>query len=151
MLSALRAIGAYRQRDGNDRIRRMKLEVERHPDGHAKYYLAIILWEENDLVEAQQLATPLLEESPEDFYLLAICLSYYLQTGDAPRIDELARRLAVAKNPARFDRVIYPVLNVLLSPLWLFGYRRRTTKYADGLDAWADWAREYVRVNPVDV
>jgi hypothetical protein len=148
MRATFRVLDAYRVRDNHDRIRALKAEADRDPHGHGKFFLAIALWEEDDLNGAYELAKPLLEESPEVFDLLAICLAFHLRSGDEREADTYARRLAVAGNPGRSLRFFTSLMNVLTLPLRLAGFGRFSHAYADVLDAWAQWAHDYVVSHP---
>jgi len=140
-------MNAYFQRDRADRIRALRDEAERRPEGLGRHLLAVAFWEEGNLDEAFRLAEPLLQETPQNFDLLLICLTFHLKYDNEQQIDAYARRLAVARSPGKLLRTGTVVLNIILFPFRLLGLRPRSHDYADVLDSWSQWAREYVKEN----
>jgi hypothetical protein len=144
MWSFLRIVRAFRHRDSGGRIRALRREAARDPQGSAAWILAIELWEKGELAEAHGLAEAILEREPADFYCLAICLDYQIRAGDSERILEYARRLTAADAPVGFRRRPGAIANGALTPLRILGNGRSVRETADVLNRWARWAQDYV-------
>jgi hypothetical protein len=144
VLSTIRIIRAYGKHDGSDRILALRQEAAKKPHGTALYVLANVLWEEGEIAEANQLAEGFLKENPTDFNMLVICLDFQIRANDPTAILELAHRVAAARKPSRLRRMG----SIIAAPrTWsarLLGRGRRSRTWAEALDEWADWARDYV-------
>jgi hypothetical protein len=147
MLSTVRIIRGYGKRERSDRILALRQEVAKEPDGAALYVLANVLWEEGEIVEANQLAESFLKESPTDFNMLVICLDFQARGNDSKAILDLAHRVAAARKPSRLRRVGSILAAPRTWPARLLGRGRRGRTWSEALDAWADWARDYINSN----
>jgi hypothetical protein len=145
MWSFLRVVRALRHRDSSGRIRTLRAEAARDPQGSAAWILAIELWENGEIVEARGLAEAILRREPADFFCLAICLDYHIRAEDSLRTLEYAQRLTLADAPAGFRRRSVANANSTLVPRKLLGNGRSVRETADVLNAWARWAQDHVK------
>lgn len=147
MHAFLRTIRAYGIRNGADRIQAFRDEAAKEPGGLGQWTLAIVLWEEGEIAEANQLAEEFLEESPDDFHMLIICLDFHVRADNPAGILEYATRVIDVRQPSRF-RI---ALSVLVRPrIWrdrLFGRGQINKTPEEILDDWIYWARAYVYAN----
>jgi hypothetical protein len=141
--SSIGAIRAYRTVGSAERIGAIRQEAKVHPDGVAPWMLAIVLWEEGSITEAEQLASTHLAKEPSDFTMLVICLDFHLRNKNWAQIDTYARRLSNAKSPVGFRRIADTVVSMLL------GNRGVGQDHTDAFDQWHQWAREYVKTHAV--
>jgi hypothetical protein len=147
MWSTLRTLRAVNHRDRADRMRALRELAAAHPSGTASWFLAVMLWEERELAEARGLAVAILEQCPTDYYCLVICLDYHIRAGDPEETLAYAKRLAVADKPEGFRPRELSLAKIMLWPYWLLGYGPAARRFTDAMDAWAHWAREYVKSN----
>lgn len=138
------------RRDRASRIRALAHEAAGNPAGLAGWTLASDLWMGGDVAAAFRLAEKALKETPNDFRLILICLTYYIRARDSHQIYAFAERLIAADNPAPQLRLIYAVESLFLWPLWLLGSRRgrNIRRHADNLDRWVLWAKDYLATRP---
>jgi hypothetical protein len=147
MLSTLRIIRAYGKRESRERIQALREEAAVHPKRTASYVLAVVLWEEGEIEEANRLAAAFLMEKPTDFNMLVICLDYQISANNPSGILEYAHRVAAARQPSSLRRAA----SILVRPrTWsarLFGQGEPTQNSTEALDEWAQWAQTYVDQN----
>jgi len=150
MLTAIRAIRASTIRDRDNRIRAVRELAANEPRGIASYLLTVVLWEEGEIEEAHQLAMGFLEENSSDFDMLVICLDYHIRANDGAATLEFARRVATAER-IRIYRPVASTLAALVVPVkWITRVFKRVpapTAKTDPMDAWAQYAREYVELH----
>lgn len=147
LTSTFRIMRSFTRRDSAERIRAMREHAAADPQGTlAPWMAAIALWEEGELEEANRLAEVILEQEPDDFRMLVICLDRSIRRNDPEHILTFAQRVASTESPSRRIRRVNAVLSVLLWPLRLLGRGGSSGREAEALDAWAEWAREYVKV-----
>jgi len=144
MWSFLRLARAFHHRNSAGRIRALRREAARDPQGVASWILAIELWEQGEIVEARDLAEAILQQEPADFYCLAICLDYQVRAEDSARILEYAQRLIFADAPVGFRRRPGTIANGALMPLRILGKGLTVRQTTDALNGWARWAQDYV-------
>lgn len=126
--------------------RALKEEAERNSDSLARWAHATESWKHGEIAEARRSAEIGLQNHPDDFDLIRICLDYHIRARDSAQIYAYAKRLLAAKNPAATLRCIYAVESIILWPLWSLGYKggRGVKKGAANYDRWVAWARDYV-------
>jgi hypothetical protein len=144
MLSILRIIRAYGKRESGQRIQALRQEAAAQPQGTASYVLAVVLWEEGEIDEANHLAEAFLEESPADFNMLVICLDYQIRANNPSAISEYAHRVAAVRKPSTFRQVASVLARPRTWPARLFGRGQSTPNITEALDEWAQWAQDYV-------
>lgn len=126
--------------------RALRQEAERNPAGLARWAHASESWTYGEISAARQSAEMELQNTPNDFEMLRVCLDYYIRARDSEQIYAYSKRLLAAKNPAVWLRRLSAVESVLLWPISLLGYNGayRVKVGADNCDRWVAWARAYV-------
>lgn len=150
--STLRLIRSFNRHDSAERVRSMRQIAADDPEGIlAPWLAAIAFWEEGEIEEARRLAEVILEKEPTDFRMLVICLDWSIRIGDPRRTLAYAERVASVERPTRRMRKINAVLSVLFWPIRLLGYGGGMRHEVKVLDAWSEYAREYVKVHGQNV
>jgi len=149
-LRNFRVVRLSSRRDKTNRLRALAYEAEVDPTRLAAWAIAGDLWMEGDVAAAFRFAEKALRTTPTDFWLILICLTYYIRARDSTQIYAFAERLVAAKNPAPLLRLIYAGESLFLWPLWLLGSRfgRNVKRHADNLDRWVAWAKTYLASHP---
>ncbi len=148
MSESLRALRNLLRRDRAEKLRSLRIDAEKHPNGIAPFIAATAFWEEGEFVSAYGFAEANLRREPNDFRMLVICLDYHIRARDSVQIKAYAERVLAARRPARLSRISATIQGVLLLPLRALGIGRDPRVTTDAFDAWIAWAKNYLENHP---